>query len=64
MLLEDALACRAGLPSTSPLARELSQGRSAPELMQALKVLQKAAQYAQGNVSPAAVCGWLEWELR
>ena len=64
MLLEDALACRAGLPSTSPLARELSQGRTAPELMQALKALQKAAQYAQGNVSPAAVCGWLAWELR
>ena len=64
MLLEDALACRAGLPSTSPLARELSQGRTAPELMQALKALQKAAQYAQGNVSPAAVCGWLSWELR
>ena len=64
MLVEDALACRAGLPSTSPLARELSQGRTAPELMQALKALQKAAQYAQGNVSPAAVCGWLAWELR
>ena len=64
MLMEDALACRAGLPSTSPLARELSQGRTAPELMQALKALQKAAQYAQGNVSPAAVCGWLAWELR
>ena len=64
MLLEDALACRAGLPSTSPLARELSQGRTAPELMQALKALQKAAQYAQGNVSPAAICGWLTWELR
>ena len=64
ILLEDALACRAGLPSTAPLARELSQGRTAPELMQALKALQKAAQYAQGNVSPAAVCGWLAWELR
>ena len=64
MLLEDALACRAGLPSTALLARELSQGRTAPELMQALKALQKAAQYAQGNVSPAAVCGWLAWELR
>ena len=64
MLLEDALACRAGLPSTSPLVRELSQGRTAPELMQALKALQKAAQDAQGTVSPAAVCGWLAWELR
>ena len=63
-LMEGALACRAGLPAPSPLARELSQGRSAPELMEALKALQKGVQYAQGNVSPAAVCGWLSWELR
>ena len=63
-LMEGALACRAGLPSSSPMARELSQARSAQELMHALKALQKAGQYAQGNVSPAAVCGWLEWELR
>ena len=63
-LVEGALACRSGLAVPSPLARELSQGRSAPELMAALKALQKAVAYAQGNVSPAAVCGWLSWELR
>ena len=63
-LMESALACRAGLPTTSPLARELSQSRSARELTQAMEALQKAARYAQGNVSVAAVCGWLAWELR
>ena len=62
-LMEGALACRAGLPTTSPLARELSQNRSARELTMALASLQKAAKYAQGNVSTAAICGWLAWEL-
>ena len=63
-LMEQALACRAGLPAAAPLARELTQGRSAQELMNALKALQKAGNYTQSNVSPAAVCGWLNWELR
>ena len=63
-LMEQALACRAGLPAAAPLARELTQGRSAQELMNALKALQKGTHYAQSNVSPAAVCGWLAWELR
>ena len=63
-LMENALACRAGLPTTSSMARELSQHRSARELTQALAALQKAARYAQGNVSTAAICGWLAWELR
>ena len=26
--------------------------------------LQKAVTYTQANVSPAAVCGYLEWELQ
>ena len=63
-LTEQALACRAGLPAASPLAREMTQGRSAQELMGAMEALQKATRYAQSNVSPAAVCGWLSWELR
>ena len=63
-LLEEALACRAGMPVVSPLARELSTGRSSGELMNALRNLQKALEYAQGNVSTAAICGWLAWVLR
>ena len=63
-LVEGALACRAGLSVPNPLARQLSQSRSAPELMNALAALQKAVAYAQSNVSPAAVVGWLSWQLR
>ena len=63
-LLEEALACRTGLPAVSPAARQLSTGRSSNDLMAAIRNLQKAAEYLQGNVSPAAVCGWLEWALR
>ena len=63
-LVEGALACRAGLSVPNPLARQLSSERSAPELMTALQALQKAVTYAQSNVSPAAVVGWLSWQLR
>ena len=63
-LMEGALACKAGLPVPSQLARTLSQGRTMQDLMAAITCLKKASQYAQGNVSPAAVCGWLEWALR
>ena len=52
------------MPVISPLARELSTGRSAGELMNAVRNLQKALEYAQGNVSVAAICGWLAWVLR
>lgn len=63
-LMEGALACTAGLPAVSALSRQLSQGRTARDLMDALTALKKATQYAQGNVSSGAVCGWLQWELR
>ena len=63
-LLEGALASKAGLPAVSELSRTLSRGRTGKELMAALTSLKKATQYAQGNVSPAAICGWLEWALR
>lgn len=63
-LLEEAMVHRTGLPATSPLARELVSRRSAQDLMAAISALQKAAEYAQGNISPAAICGWLQWALR
>ena len=63
-LTENALACRSGAPAATPMARELSQSRSARELLSAIQHLQKAIDYARGNISPAAVCGWLSWELR
>ena len=63
-LLEQALTVRAGLPAMSAPVRTLSSGRSSRDLMEALQNLKKARAYAQGNVSPAAICGWLEWALR
>ena len=63
-LLQMALLCRSGMPAPSSLARSVSTCRSSPELMTAISHLQKAIEYTQGNVSPGAVCGWLEWVLR
>ncbi len=63
-VLQSALVCRCGLPVPSETARMLSRSRSAEELMAAIGQLQKAITYTQGNVSVAAVCGYLEWVLR
>ena len=63
-LLENALVCRAGLPAISAQERTLGASRSSQELMAALRSLKKARELALGNVSPGAVCGWLQWELR
>ena len=63
-ILEEALTSRGGIRAVSPLARQLAQVRTATELRQGLLTLKKAADYTRSNVSPAAVCGWLQWELR
>ena len=63
-LLESALLCHSGQKSTSPLARQLADNRSSSELMQAITTLKKMIEYAQGNVSVAAICGFLQWALR
>ena len=63
-ILESALACRSGIRSVPALARQIASSRSSGEIYQALAALKKAAEYTMSNVSPAAVCGWLTWELR
>ena len=63
-LLESALASRSGIHAISARARELSRLRTAPELYRAVGKLKQALDYTLSNVSPAAVCGWLTWELR
>ena len=63
-LVTDALSARAGMPAMSEQARRLGEARSPWDLMAAQNALRKAAEYTQSNVSPAAVCGWLAWELR
>ena len=62
--LEGALAYRSGMPTVTPMAAELTASRSAQELMEAIRQLQICIEYAQGNVSPAAICGHLTWALR
>lgn len=63
-LFEGALACRSGLKAVSPLSSQLAAQRSAPELNAAITALQKGIEYAGGNISVAAICGWLIWQLR
>ena len=63
-VLEAALADRSGMRAVSAQARRLSGSRSSQELLAAIRVLKKASEYAQGNISPAAICGALVWELR
>ena len=63
-LLAEALACRSGIKTLHPMSSQLAAQRSAQDLLQAITHLQKAVSYAQSNVSPAAVCGYLIWNLR
>ena len=63
-LLEEALICRSGVRTVSPLSRKLASARSSQELYEAAEILRKSADYLQSNVSPAAVCGYLSWALR
>ena len=62
-LFAEALSCRAGGTAVSPLARELSASRGPDELLASIRQLDKCIEYAQGNVSPAAICGYLIWAL-
>lgn len=63
-LLRGALVCRSGQAGTTAAEQALGAARSARELMSAYNEIQKAMQYAQGNVSVAALCGALLWQLR
>lgn len=63
-LLQQALVCQSGSQTLSDQARTLSTRRNARDLLDALRQIQKCITYAQGNVSPAAICGHLSWTLR
>ncbi len=63
-LLEEALACRTTGRGLTRQVRDLAAQRSPQDLLQAIGRLQKCVTYAQGNISPAAICGYLEWALR
>jgi len=63
-MVESALVCRSGVPVPSPASRLLASSRSSRELHEIAQCLKKAVDYAMRNVSPAAICGYLAWELR
>ena len=63
-LVIEAMADRCGQSAVSPLAVRLSRGRTLQELNRAAQTLRKVLEYARGNVSPAAVCGYLCWQLQ
>lgn len=63
-LLSDAQLCRAGMPAATEEVRTIAAARSGAALYTALEHLSRAIAYAGQNVSPAAVCGWLQWALR
>lgn len=62
-LLQSALLSRSGIEAISSDARTISARRASSEILGAITHLQKAIEYAQGNVSPAAICGYLVWAL-
>lgn len=63
-LLQEALTCRSTGKALSEQARRLAAARSSQDLLSAIRQLQKCTDYAQGNVSCAAICGYLQWALR
>ena len=62
--LQEGLTCRSGMPAPGRGAKLLAQSRSSKDLLDAVRHLQKAIEYAQGNVSVAAICGWLVHVLK
>ena len=62
-ILHDALLCRAGVPAGSAESQLLAAAQSAAQLNHGIALLQQAVQYAQGNVAPGAICGWLAQTL-
>ena len=63
-LLQQALVSRAGGKALLPQAKKLGDTRDPKDVLEALRAVQKVIEYAKGNVSCAAICGWLTWTLR
>jgi len=62
-LLENGLVSRCGMQSVSRLAKQLSTGRSAAQLMEAVNQIKKCMEYVEGNASVAACCNYLFWHI-
>ncbi len=63
-IVEGALLSRSGVQVPSPQSRELARERTGEVLYNTSLCLKKAISYVGSNVSPAAVCGYLQWALR
>ena len=63
-IVEGAMAARVGMPSANKLSGQLAVKRSTRDLNLMAAQLKKTMEYARGNVSPAAICGYLVWALR
>lgn len=63
-IVTGALSARSGGDALSSHSTRLAAHLSGPVLYHTLQQLQKCTEYAQGNVSPAAICGYLQWILR
>lgn len=63
-ILQQALVYRSGLKVPMELSRQLGEARSSEDILGYIRCLQKSMEYIQGNVSVAAICGYLEWALR
>lgn len=63
-VLQQALMYRSGTKALSETVQQLGESRSASELLNALRHLDKATEYLRGNVSAGAACGYLAWMLR
>ena len=63
-ILEGALAIRSGGTAISPHSARLAANRSGQDLNGMILELQKCMEYAQSNVSTAAISGYLQWALR
>ncbi len=61
-LLQNALSCRSGLPAVTQEIKQLSRQDPA-KLLSAIRELEKAITYLKTNVSVAAVCSYLQWQL-
>ena len=64
VLLQGALAMRAGAPAVSPQAEQISQSRTAAEIFHTIRCLQDAQQAVLSNVSIGTLCGALQVQLR
>lgn len=63
-LLENAITAACGEGTVSDQARRLAAALDVRTLHRQYTAIRKAREYTLSNVSPAAVCGYLEWVLR